>query len=134
MTLSANALVNRFVDQELREYPVEAAKHVYKGALVGKSASGHAQPLVAADVFLGIASEESDNSAGVDADTNVRVYSVGDFEMALSGATVANIGAPVYASADDTLTFTSTSNSRVGWCVAVPSGGTIILRIEPFAT
>lgn len=79
---------------------------------------------------MGIAYEESDNSGGVDGDTKVRVFTVGDFAMALSGATVANIGNAIHASADDTLTFTEASNSFVGICVAVPSGGQVIVRIN----
>ena len=61
-------------------------------------------------------------------------YMQGDFEHALSGATIADIGKAVYASADDTLTLTSTDNTFVGHVDDVPSAGTIILRIEPFAT
>ncbi len=132
MALTANRQVDRFIDQELREYAVEAAKHCFKGGFAGLSASGHAQPLVAADVFIGIFEEESDNSSGADGDKKVQVRSVSDYPHALAGATKANIGDVVYASADDTLTFTSTSNSRVGRCADVPVAGEIILRIEPF--
>ncbi len=132
MALTANRDVDHYVDQELRSLPVEAAKQVFKGSLVGLSASGHAQPLVAGDVFAGIAYEEGDNSSGVDGDISVRVFTVGDFGHALSGATIANMGAAVYASAEDTLTLTATANSFVGHIVDVPTAGEVVLRLDAF--
>ena len=131
MALAANREVDRYVDQELRSFPVKASAHVYKGALVGHN-GGYARGLVAADPFLGVAYEEADNSAGSDGDKDVRVYTIGDFDLALSGAAVTNLDDLVYASADGTLTFTSTSNSFVGRCVGVPSSGRIVLRLEGF--
>ena len=130
MTLSANRDVDRYVDQELRSFQVAASKHIYKGAFVGLDSSGYAQPLEAGDVFVGIAYEEIDNSSGSNGDKSVRCYTIGDVGHALSGAALTNIGDPVYASADDTLTFTSTSNTYVGLCVDLPSSGNIILRLD----
>ncbi len=105
----------------------------YKGSLVSVDASGYAAPLAAGETFVGIAFEGCDNSAGSDGDKSVRVYTLGDFEHALSGATVTDIGAPVFASGDDTLTLTAAGNSFVGRCVDVPASGTIILRLQPLA-
>ncbi len=129
MALTANREVNRYVDQELRTYKAAASAHIYKGALVGHS-GGYARPLVAGDTFLGIAYEECDNSSGSAGDKSLRVFTIGDFEHALSGAAITNIDDPVYASADDTLTFTSTDNSFVGYCADVPASGSILLRLE----
>ena len=134
MSLTANREVDHYIDQELRSFQVAAAKHIYKGALVGLSSTGYAQPLTAGDLFVGIAYEEMDNSGGADGDVSVRVYTLGDFGHSLSGATVSNIGDAVYASADDTLTFTSTSNSYVGYVVDAPTSGEIILRLDTFRT
>ncbi|MGD2110389.1 MAG: DUF2190 family protein [Phycisphaerae bacterium] len=134
MALSANRDVDHYVDQELRSFKVAASEHIYKGAFVGLSSGGYAQALTAGDLFMGIAYEEADNSSGSDGDVSVRVYSLGDFGHALSGAAIANVGDAVYASADDTLTFTSTSNSYVGYAVDVPSSGALILRLETFKT
>ena len=132
MALSANREVDHYVDQELRSFQVAASEHIYKGALVGLSAGGYAQALTAGDPFVGIAYEEADNSSGANGDVSVRVYTLGDFGHALSGASISNTGDAVYASADDTLTFTSTSNSYVGYVVDVPASGEIILRLDTF--
>lgn len=131
MALTANKEVNRYVDQEIREYLVEANVKIYKGAILGLSASGHAQPVVAVDnKFIGIAYESSDNTGGADGAKKVRAYVAGDFEYAIASLTVANLRAPVYASADDTLTLTSTSNTYVGILVGVPSAGVGIVRLD----
>ncbi len=131
MALTANREVDHYIDQELRTYRVAAGQHIYKGALVGLAASGYAQPLAAGDPFVGIAYEEADNGSGSDGDLSVRVYTLGDFGMTLTGATVAGLGRPVFASADDTLTFTGAGNSYLGLVQDVPATNEIILRIDP---
>jgi hypothetical protein len=131
MALSANREVDRYVDQELRSFQVAASAHVYKGGFVGLN-SGYARALTASDQCVGIAYEEGDNSSGSAGDITVRVYTQGDFLHTLSGAALTNIGDAVYASADDTLTFTSSGNSLVGVCTDVPETNKIILRVNPF--
>ena len=131
MALSKNAEVDRFTSQELRTYSVASAKHVYKGALLEITATGYAQPLTAGGQFAGIAYEEKDNTSGAAGDIEGRVFTVGDFEFSLGGATIAHIGRPVFASADDTLSFVANGNSYVGIIADVPLSGTIVLRIDP---
>lgn len=131
MALTANRDVDHYIDQELRSYQVAAAANVFKGALVGLSAGGYAQPLTAGDPFVGIAYEEADNTTGSAGDISVRVYTLGDFGVTLTGATVADVGRPVCASADDTLTFVSNGNSYVGTVVDLVQTNEIILRIDP---
>ena len=130
MALTVNREVDHFVDQELRSYQVEAAKHIFKGGFVGLSASGHAQPLVAGDPFVGIAYEEMDNTSGLDGDLSVRVFTLGDFGLTLAGATVADIGRPVFASADDTVTVDAVGNSFVGLIQDVIAAGEVVLRLD----
>src|SRR5918992_991677 len=103
MALTANRDVDRYVDQELRTLPVKGSTHIYKGAFVGLS-SGYARGLVAGDGFMGIAYEDVDNTAGADGALSVRVFTLGDFEHALTSASRANNRAAVYASDDATLT------------------------------
>lgn len=129
MALTTNRHVDHYVDQELRSLAVGAAKHVFRGGFVGLASSGYAQPLIAGDAFAGISYEECDNSAGAAAAKSVRVYTQGDFQLTLAGATVAHIGRPVFASADDALTFTANGNSCVGVVQDVPTAGEIILRL-----
>jgi hypothetical protein len=134
MALTASRELDRYVDQQLRSFKVAGSTTIYKGSLVSIQADGYVAPLTAGELFAGIAYEEADNSAGSDGDEAVRVYTQSDFDHALSGAAIANVGDAVYASDDGTLTFTSTSNTYVGVCIDVPSSGNVIVRLDPFRT
>jgi hypothetical protein len=131
MALTTNREVDHYIDQELRSFQVAAAKHLYKGALVGLAATGYAQLLTAGDPFIGVAYEEVDNSFGANGALSVRVFTLGDFGHALAGAAIADIGRPVFASADDTLTFNGAGNTYVGVVQDFVTAGEIILRIDP---
>jgi len=131
MALTSNIEVDHYIDQELRSYQTAASSHIFKGALVGLTASGYAAPLTAGDPFIGIAYEEIDNSTGGDGSESVRVYTLGDFGLTLSGSAITDIGRPVFASSDDTLAFTASANSFVGFVEDFIAGGDIILRIDP---
>ena len=130
MALTANRDVDHFVDQELRSFQVAATKHIYKGGFVGLTATGYVQPLTASDRFVGVAYEEGDNTTGANGDVSARLFTLGDFGHALSGAATADIGRPVFASADDALTFTAAGNSFVGVVQDVVTTGEIILRVD----
>ncbi len=131
MALSTNKDVDHYIDQELRTFQVEGTAHIYKGSLVGLASTGYAQPLAAGDPFVGIAYEEIDNTSGANGALTVRVYTLGDFGLSLSGAAITDIGRPVFASADDTLTFTGAGNSYVGIVQDFVKASEIILRIDP---
>jgi len=131
MALTASRNVDRYVDQELRTLRVKGSTKVYRGAIVGLTSAGLARGCVAGDPFQGLSYEEIDNSAGADSAKAVRVYTVGDFEHAVSGAVQGDVGRPVFASADDTLTFVAAGNSYVGIVQDFVSSGVVIVRIDP---
>ncbi len=133
MALTANRDVDRYVDQELRTLPVKGGSHIFKGAFVGLS-GGYARGLTAGDPFVGVAYEEVDNSAGSDGALSVRVFTMGDFEHALTSASRANNRSPVFASDDGTLTMTAAGNSFVGYQIDVPATNRIVLRLQATPT
>ena len=100
MALTSDRSVNRYVDQDLRSFAVNASTTIYKGGFVSVSATGYAQPLTAGETCVGLAYEACDNASGDAGDKTVRVLTQGDFEHALANATVADIGKAVYASDD----------------------------------
>lgn len=132
MALTANRNVDHFVDQELRTFRVKGSTYVYKGAFVGLTTAGYARGLVAGDGFAGLAYEAADNSSGADGAKTVRVETLGDFELTLSGVAQADVGRPVFASADDTLSFVGDSNSFVGVVQDYVSANKAIVRLDPF--
>lgn len=131
MALTANREVDHYIDQELRSFQLAGGEHIYKGALVGLTADGYARGLVAGDPFAGIAYEEIDNSDGDDGELAVRVYTLGDFGLTLFGASQADIGRPVFAGDDETLTAGGLEQSYVGVVQDVVASNEIILRLDP---
>jgi len=110
--------------------PVISGDVIYEGAAVGHAA-GFARPLVAADSFLGFAETQADNTDGAAGAVNVRVREVGKVQMPVVGVTgVANVGASVYASDDDTFTLTATGNSLIGKITQYVSGTTVIVSYK----
>lgn len=130
--LSANRNVDRMADQELREYPVGAAEHIYRMGFVGVDPAGYAKAFVPGDVFVGVAYEESDNSAGAAGAKDVRVYVMGDFCLALTGAAHTDTGHPVFATDDATLALTGHPDAFVGTVLHkdADAAGYVIVRMR----
>lgn len=134
MALSANRDVKFYASQELLDLPVKDDVNIYKGAFVGvDSATGYVRPLVAGDAFAGIAYQQADNTGTGHANgaVRVRLHQHVDIVHAVSGATIADVGAAVYASDDGTLTTTEGSNTAVGTLVGIESSGIGRVRCTP---
>jgi hypothetical protein len=112
--LSANRSVIHLPDQELREYLVGAAEHIYRNGFVGIDPAGYAKAFVPGDRYVGIAYGEVDNSAGAAAAKRVTVYIAGDFSLYYSGAAVKDAGKPVFATDDGTIALTGHPDAYVG--------------------
>jgi len=132
MALAANREVDRYVDQDVRSFPVAASAHVFKGSFVELNDTGYAQPLTGSGRVAGLAYEEVDNSSGADGAVEVRVFTQGDFSLPLVGASAASIGLAVYASDDETLTLSADGAAFIGYVAGVPGAGQIVLRLTPF--
>ena len=130
MALTANREVDHYVDQELRSLPVAASTKVYKGAFVGIRQDGYARGLVAGDRFAGIAYEEMDNTDGGSGTRSVRVYTLGDFALTLTGVEVYHRLKEVYATDDETLSLTAGPRaSFVGHVVDKLGTGLALVRL-----
>lgn len=90
-------------------YTVKAASTIYQGAVVGYNAG--AIPAAATNQNLGIAQNYA--AAG----ETVRVRTGQIIEVTVAGT--ANVGVPVYTTADDTFTAVSTSASLIGYIVGI---------------
>jgi hypothetical protein len=110
---------------DINSLPMTAAK-IYQGTAVGQvSGTDTYRALVAADKFAGFALDTFDNTGKAAGATLVQVKSSGMIVLTVTGlATTTALGASVYASADNTFTLTSTSNSLVGKVHRVESGAT----------
>jgi hypothetical protein len=86
------------------DFPVAASTKLYAGSLVCVNADGYAVP--AADtsgyIFVGVALEQVDNSAGANGAKNVRIRREGVFEFDAASISQAMVGSPMYAVDDHT--------------------------------
>ena len=120
MTLSADTARNLLGDEQARnivQLPVKASTTLYQGAFC-ESASGLIRGCTASsgNAFAGIALRKADNGSGADSAINVTLVRRGLLRnIAVTGASaITDVGSTVYASADDTLTLTSTNNISMG--------------------
>lgn len=110
---------------------VDTGVTIYEGAFVfAKKADGTAvvaSPAISTHAFAGIAIEKA--TAG----NVVRVKDRGKVVMPVTGASAASVGAIVYASADDTLTLTASTNVPVGYVSRHVSSTTCIVEFRATA-
>lgn len=105
-------------------YPVLAGVKIYGGTVAGITANREAVPAghPSAVSLLGFAEQRADNTGGANGDQVVNIEK--DVRLIpLAGATAANIGATVYASADDTFTLTAGSLLAIGTIDAIDADG-----------
>lgn len=115
----------------IAEYPVIASDIIYEGAAVGLVVStGHARPLTSADIFVGFAEKQVDNSTGAAAALNVRVVKSGSVYLPVTGAVITDIGAPVYASDDNTFSFSPVSGVFVGTARQFQASGYVTVEFN----
>lgn len=130
--LAADAQRTFAASQDLREYPVGAAEIIYKGAFVGVDPAGYAKAFEPGDLLVGVAYEYINNSAGAAGATDVRVHTQGDLEFTLSGAALTDVGKPVFATDDNTISLTGHPDAFVGWIVHYVSTSTVLVRQKAF--
>jgi len=119
---------------------VKGSTTIYKGAMVGITTAGFAQPFATGNFFAGHALETVDNSAGADGAVRVPVRRGVYWAKVpvFASATVANIGDPVWTTSDNhaDLTLTDptggpTTTDLVGHVSDIDADGGVIIR---FAT
>lgn len=132
MALSANAHVTTKLNtgEYFLDLVVKDGITVYQGALVAiETSTGHIT-LCATSLtgeFAGIATEKVIGNGVL----KCRVQVAGVFQFALASAAITDIGKPIYASADNTLTLTSTNNILVGAIVQYVTTDTVLVSMKP---
>ena len=94
--------------------PVAATKKIPGGTLVFADSNGYATDVAGGNKFLGVADDTADNTGGANGDVSCEYFRQGQFEFPLASVAQADLGVKAYASDNDTLTKTPTSNSLVG--------------------
>ena len=133
MTALAQNADRRIAGGDFAPLPVQASANPFQGSLLSLPATGYAHELVAGEPFAGICTEQiaTANVASADGGRTVNAIS-GEFlfEMALTGVAQDDVAhrRPVYASDDNTLTFTPTGNTFVGVVVGVSATNVAIIQ------
>lgn len=131
MTTRSTDLARPLVLGDKNHLPMVASDILYEGSAVGiVPASGHARPLAAGDTFAGFAAVRADNSQGSAAALNVEVYESGKISLPVSGAAITDVGLPVYATDDDTFTFSPVGGVFIGFAERFVSAGIMIVRFD----
>lgn len=144
MALSANTTMARVAGEQKASYKVAGGVHIYSGAYLGRTPAGYVRPLIAGDAFVGVANGEFNNTSDTDGAVSAsgdlgEVYAgqqycdawiSGDVIGAISGVSIASIGKPAYATADDTLALTGHPDSFVGYIVALEPSVTNGARVR----
>lgn len=128
-TLAADA-IRKFELGDESDVPAVAADIIYQGAAVGDNGSGYGRPLNAGDPFRGFALKKCDNSAGAAGAKYIKVRRKGDVVLSISAAAITDVGKDVYASDDDTFTFTQGSNTRIGHVKRWISTGLVVVAFH----
>ncbi|MBD8686579.1 MULTISPECIES: hypothetical protein [unclassified Rhizobium] len=105
-------------------YPVLGGVRIFGGTMIGVTAALAAVPAAHPNcvALIGFAEEAVDNRDGATGDRLINARK-GVTNIPLAGATPANIGAIVYASADDTFTLTAGSLLKAGTIDAIDADG-----------
>lgn len=133
MTLAVDKTPERFTG-DFHDLLAVGADIIYAGALIGIDGSGYAAPLIGTHtVFAGVAEEHVDMTGLASGAKRVKVRRGWQYRRyAVTGVTgLTDVGTAVYASADDTLTLTSTSNKLVGVVAQWFSGTECMVLLKP---
>jgi hypothetical protein len=132
MALSANSEVPvHNVVGDLLTYKCGASVVIYKGGFVGIDPAGFAKPFVVGDRFIGIAYEEvtAATATATAGTAYVRVYWEGVFDY-LFAASQYDIGDPVYATDDGTLSQVGHPDAFVGRVIEYVSATVMKIQLR----
>lgn len=137
MALSADTY-NPIQEGIFCDIPVADNVKIYEGALVMIDANGYATPLSGqSEKFAGIAYRQADNTVTGHTAGGIRVkvmVSEHRRKVAVTGAAQNQIGLPVYATDDATLTMTAATGTKVGIFVDYISSGIGVVFFKTFAS
>ncbi len=134
MTALSSSYDARRKDGALVLYPLGAGVHVRKGGLLAvAAATGLAQPASdsAGLVFIGVAYEEADNTAGAAGALSVRVLKTGIYTYAKTAAAQTDVGKAAFVVDDATVSTAATTDSiACGTVVGAPNALAVQIRID----
>ncbi len=140
MALSVNSTITRAAG-DFVAYQVLASAHIFRGGFVGLTPSGYAKAFEPGDEFAGVAEHEFNGGATdgavsvagtetVAGLSHVKVLAQGDIVFTLASVGLTNYGAPVFATADNTLALTGHPDAFVGRVIERTKANTAQIRLR----
>lgn len=110
---------------------VGITEEIYQGSFVTlDTGDQYAAPLAAGEAFYGMSLERVTGGAA-NGDVTCKIFCAGIIQHALTSVAVADIGQPVFATDDQTLTLTNDgTDTLAGRLVGVPATGTAIVQLN----
>ena len=131
MAASADQLLEARCPEGRIPIKAAASKTLYANTLVfGASGYGTDVTNSGANAFLGVAVDKIDNGSGSAGDVSGEAYTEGVFYLSGTSFTQGTVGSAIYASDNNTVTATSSSNSKIGRCVDFVSATKIGVKID----
>lgn len=139
MTTLAKNAPRTYEVGELNMHPMVATDIIYGGAAAGIKSTGYCGPLAAGDRFAGFVpapSEQVDNSAGAAGALDVTVRRKGYIVLPVTGAVITDVRQsdgspmPVYATDDDTFTFSPVGGVFVGFVSRWLESGKVLVAFD----
>jgi hypothetical protein len=122
------------LEGKLQAYGLYRALHAYEGSMIFKKSDGYACLTAAGNPFMGHAYAPANNVSGGDGALEVFVRTgIYIAQSTISGIAITDVGKPVFASDDGTLTLTGTSNSLVGKVVKFVNTNTCLVEFQSVA-
>lgn len=133
MTLAANK-PRSYELGERNDLTLVASTQIFEGAAVGiVKSTGLARSLQSTDRFGGFAEQRVDSTAGADFrwyGTMVSVVDEGEVELSVTGATITDVGLPVYATDEDTFSLSPVGGVFIGFVKRYVSSGVIVVEFD----
>ena len=128
--LSGHVNVPILADDIPPVFPVAAGVVLYNGALAGTNPAGYAKPFVPGDLFVGVTEGGVSNAGGSAGDKRVNCVLGKPMVFALTGVVQKDIGRPVFATADDALSFSGHPDAYVGTVIGVNATNQALVRLK----
>lgn len=131
MTVLAVDCPRSFSGGEIRRLPVEAAANPYAGSALSYASTGYVHELVAGERFAGFARART-STPTASGDVAIEVQA-GRFQaiMPISGVALSDVDRRVYATDDNTFTFTQSSAATlIGRVIGYESSGYAIVQCD----
>lgn len=129
--VTANQNVAYTPTQEIMQYLVGAARHIYRDTNIGVTPDGYAHPFTPGLCkWVGIAYGEVDNSAGAAGATTCQVRQVGDITVTITSVGEKDVGRPVFATSDYQYALTGHPLAFVGYVVRKTASNTALVRLR----